>query len=215
MFSFLLQSVHQLLPPTYREVWLEWSDTEKKKVEENKMETNKPRDQFIAKLLNKLKQQLPQQQLESKPKVSEDAEDSWENLLSEEEYSEHPLESPVTDDLEPARALFKKLQSTPRYQRLLKEREQLPVFKHRHSIVETLKKHRVVVVAGETGSGKSTQVPHFLLEDLLSNERNSSKCNIVCTQPRRISAVSLATRVCEELGCESGPGGRVRFHLFF
>nr|XP_056704481.1 ATP-dependent RNA helicase DHX29 [Euleptes europaea] len=202
------QSVHQLLPHTYREVWLEWSDTEKKKAEENKMETNKPRDQFIAKLLNKLKQQQPQQPPESKPKVSEDAEDSWENLLSEEEYSGHSLESPATDDLEPARALFKKQQSMPRYQRLLKEREQLPVFKHRHSIVETLKKHRVVVVAGETGSGKSTQVPHFLLEDLLSNERNPSKCNIVCTQPRRISAVSLATRVCEELGCESGPGGR-------
>ncbi|XP_077203241.1 ATP-dependent RNA helicase DHX29 isoform X2 [Paroedura picta] len=202
------QSVHQLLPPTYRDVWLEWSDSEKKRAEENKMESNKPRDQFIAKLLNKLKQQQPQQQLESKSKVAEDAEDSWENLLSEEEYSGHSVESPVTDELEPARALFKKLQSSPRYQRLLKEREQLPVFKHRYSIVETLKKHRVVVVAGETGSGKSTQVPHFLLEDLLSNERNSSKCNIVCTQPRRISAVSLATRVCEELGCENGPGGR-------
>lgn len=179
------------------------------------METNKPRDQFIGKLLNRLKQQQPQQQLECKPKETEDAEDSWENLLSEEEYSGHSLESPVTDDLEPARALFKKLQSTPRYQRLLKEREQLPVFKHRHSIVETLKKHRVVVVAGETGSGKSTQVPHFLLEDLLCNERNPSKCNIVCTQPRRISAVSLATRVCEELGCESGPGGRVRFCFYY
>lgn len=115
--------------------------------------------------------------------------------------------------MEPTRALFRKLQSTPKYQRLLKEREQLPVFKHRHSIVETLKKHRVVVVAGETGSGKSTQVPHFLLEDLLLNERNLSKCNIVCTQPRRISAVSLATRVCEELGCESGPGGRVSCSL--
>uniref|UniRef100_A0ABM5FTZ3 ATP-dependent RNA helicase DHX29 n=2 Tax=Pogona vitticeps TaxID=103695 RepID=A0ABM5FTZ3_9SAUR len=202
------QSVHQLLPPTYREVWLEWSDAEKKKEEENKMETNKPRDQFIAKLLHKLKQQQPQQQLESKPKVSEDAEDSWENLVSEEDFSSLTLESPAKDDLEPVRILFKKLQSTPKYQKLLREREQLPVFKYQHSLVETLKKHRVVVVAGETGSGKSTQVPHFLLEDLLQNEQSLNKCNIVCTQPRRISAVSLATRVCEELGCEGGPGGK-------
>uniref|UniRef100_A0A8C9JRF6 ATP-dependent RNA helicase DHX29 n=1 Tax=Panthera tigris altaica TaxID=74533 RepID=A0A8C9JRF6_PANTA len=205
------QSVHQLLPPTYRDVWLEWSDAEKKKEELNKMETNKPRDLFIAKLLNKLKQQQQQQQQqhsENKRENSEDPEESWENLVSDEDFSALSLESEKAEDLEPVRALFRKLQSTPKYQRLLKERQQLPVFKHRNSIVETLKRHRVVVVAGETGSGKSTQVPHFLLEDLLLNEWGASKCNIVCTQPRRISAVSLATRVCDELGCENGPGGR-------
>ncbi|XP_034512125.1 ATP-dependent RNA helicase DHX29 isoform X2 [Ailuropoda melanoleuca] len=204
------QSVHQLLPPTYRDVWLEWSDAEKKKEELNKMETNKPRDLFIAKLLNKLKQQQQQQQQHSENKRgnSEDPEESWENLVSDEDFSALSLESEKAEDLEPVRNLFRKLRSTPKYQRLLKERQQLPVFKHRNSIVETLKRHRVVVVAGETGSGKSTQVPHFLLEDLLINEWGTSKCNIVCTQPRRISAVSLATRVCDELGCENGPGGR-------
>ncbi|KAG8519811.1 ATP-dependent RNA helicase DHX29, partial [Galemys pyrenaicus] len=204
------QSVHQLLPPTYRDVWLEWSDAEKKKEELNKMETNKPRDLFIAKLLNKVKQQQQQQQqhCENKRENAEDPEESWENLVSDEDFSTLSLESEKAEDLEPVRNLFRKLQSTPKYQRLLKERQQLPVFKHRDSIVETLKRHRVVVVAGETGSGKSTQVPHFLLEDLLLNEGGTSKCNIVCTQPRRISAVSLATRVCDELGCENGPGGR-------
>ncbi|NXC86677.1 DHX29 helicase, partial [Cercotrichas coryphoeus] len=200
------QSVHQLLPPTYRDVWLEWRDIEKKKEEESKIETNKPRDTFIAKLLNKLKQQQ-QLQSENQPKLSEGPEDSWENLVTDEDLSNLSLETSDADNLEPSRILFKKLQSSSRYQRLLKERQELPVFKHRYSIVETLKKHRVVVVAGETGSGKSTQVPHFLLEDLLLDE-GSKKCSIVCTQPRRISAVSLATRVCEELGCESGPGGK-------
>ncbi|XP_068952606.1 ATP-dependent RNA helicase DHX29 isoform X2 [Petaurus breviceps papuanus] len=206
------QSVHQLLPPTYRDVWLEWSEAEKKKEELNKMETNKPRDHFIAKLLNKLKQQQQQQQqqqqCENKKDISDDPEESWENLVTDEDFTALSLETSNTEDLEPVRNLFRKLQSTPKYQKLLKERQQLPVFKHRNSIVETLKRHRVVVVAGETGSGKSTQVPHFLLEDLLLNEWGSGKCNIVCTQPRRISAVSLATRVCEELGCENGPGGK-------
>ncbi|XP_027766093.1 ATP-dependent RNA helicase DHX29 isoform X3 [Empidonax traillii] len=200
------QSVHQLLPPTYRDVWLEWRDIEKKKEEENKIETNKPRDTFIAKLLNKLKKQQ-QLQSEEQPKVSEGPEDSWENLVSDEDFSSLSLETSDADDLEPSRILFKKLRNSSKYEKLLKERQELPVFKHRYSIVETLKKHRVVVVAGETGSGKSTQVPHFLLEDLLLDE-GSKKCNIVCTEPRRISAVSLATRVCEELGCESGPGGK-------
>ncbi|EDM10361.1 rCG44442 [Rattus norvegicus] len=206
------QSVHQLLPPTYRDVWVEWSDEEKKKEELNKMETNKPRDLFIAKLLSKLKQQQQLQQQrqhpENKTETAEDPEESWENLVSDEDLSALSLEPTGAEDLEPVRNLFRRLQSTPKYQRLLKERQQLPVFKHRASIVETLKRHRVVVVAGETGSGKSTQVPHFLLEDLLLNDCGARKCNIVCTQPRRISAVSLATRVCEELGCEGGPGGR-------
>lgn len=178
------------------------------------METNKPRDLFIAKLLNKVKQQLQLQQQqeehsEDKRESSEDAEESWENLVSDEDFSALSLESEKAEDLEPVRNLLRKLQSTPKYQGLLKERQQLPVFKHRSAIVETLKRHRVVVVAGDTGSGKSTQVPHFLLEDLLLNEPGTRKCNIVCTQPRRISAVSLATRVCDELGCDSGPGGRV------
>lgn len=206
------QSVHQLLPPTYRDVWVEWSDEEKKKEELNKMETNKPRDLFIAKLLSKLKQQQQLQQQrqhpENKTESAEDPEESWENLVSDEDLSALSLEPTDAEDLEPVRNLFRRLQSTPKYQRLLKERQQLPVFKHRASIVETLKRHRVVVVAGETGSGKSTQVPHFLLEDLLLNDCGARKCNIVCTQPRRISAVSLATRVCEELGCDGGPGGR-------
>ncbi|RMB95416.1 hypothetical protein DUI87_28138 [Hirundo rustica rustica] len=150
------QSVHQLLPPTYRDVWLEWRDIEKKKEEESKIETNKPRDTFIAKLLNKLKQQQ-QLQSENQPKLFEGPEDSWENLVSDEDFSSLSLETSDADNLEPSRILFKKLQSSSRYQRLLKERQELPVFKHKYSIVETLKKHRVVVVAGETGSGKSTQ----------------------------------------------------------
>ncbi|XP_040277188.1 ATP-dependent RNA helicase DHX29 [Bufo bufo] len=202
------QSVHQLLPPTYRDVWLEWSDAEKSKQEKNKLEINKPRDQFIAKLLNKLK--LREQQLKPPKvnKVSEDPEDSWENLAGEDDPEQITLDRLQKDSLEPVRSLFLKCRDSPRYKRLLSDREQLPVFAHRDYILETLSRHRVIVVAGETGSGKSTQVPQFLLEDLLLNKWASGKCNIVCTQPRRISAMSLATRVCEELGCESGPGGK-------
>ncbi|KAM4809399.1 ATP-dependent RNA helicase DHX29 isoform 2-T2 [Rhinophrynus dorsalis] len=202
------QSVHQLLPPTYRDVWLEWSDAEKNMIEQNKMETNKPRDQFISKLLNKLKLQQQQLKPPKETKVSEDPEDSWENLASEEDLNQAASSHSEIDDLEPARSLLVKCSNSISYQRLWKEREQLPVFQRRNIILETLNRHRVIVVAGETGSGKSTQVPQFILEDVLLNRKASGKCNIVCTQPRRISAMSLATRVCEELGCDSGPGGR-------
>jgi len=47
---------------------------------------------------------------------------------------------------------------------ILETRQQLPVFQHKMAILELLRQHNVVLVAGETGSGKSTQVPHFILE---------------------------------------------------
>ena len=52
----------------------------------------------------------------------------------------------------------------------------------------------MVVVTGETGCGKTTQVPQFIMEEL------SGECFIVCTQPRRISAIGVASRVAEERG---------------
>ncbi|XP_041103244.1 ATP-dependent RNA helicase DHX29-like isoform X2 [Polyodon spathula] len=204
------QSVHQLLPPTYRDVWLEWKDNEKKKEEQTKIETNKPRDQFITKLLNKLKQQQQQQQQLSQDasKAVDEPGESWEDLITDEDFSKISVHHEKPDDLESSRALLRKLQSSALFQRLLREREQLPVFQHRDRVLEAIRRNRVVVVAGETGSGKSTQVPQFILEELLTGSLSSQKCRIVCTQPRRISAMSLAVRVSEELGCEEGPGAR-------
>lgn len=84
------QSVHQLLPPTYRDVWLEWRDSEQQQQEESRTAANKPRDQFISRLLTRLKQQQNQSQgqgSESQDQAGrlggggdEEPEESWENL---------------------------------------------------------------------------------------------------------------------------------------
>ncbi|MBM3687114.1 MAG: ATP-dependent RNA helicase HrpA [Actinobacteria bacterium] len=87
----------------------------------------------------------------------------------------------------------------------------LPVSGRRDDIVAALRDHQVVVVAGETGSGKTTQVPKMLLEVLASSE--SSGPRIAHTQPRRIAARAVAERLADELGTTvgAGVGYRVRF----
>ena len=86
--------------------------------------------------------------------------------------------------------------------------EDLPVSQRKDEILAALKKHQVIVVAGETGSGKTTQLPKMCLELGLG-----AKGLIGHTQPRRIAARSVATRIAEELQTELGDlvGYKVRF----
>ncbi|KAJ2706216.1 ATP-dependent RNA helicase dhx29, partial [Coemansia spiralis] len=75
---------------------------------------------------------------------------------------------------------------------------QLPVRQYRREVVAAMVASRVVIVRGATGSGKSSQVPQFILQLLLASRYTGGR--ILCTQPRRISATSIATRVSQELG---------------
>ncbi|TSR16015.1 DExH-box ATP-dependent RNA helicase DExH1 [Bagarius yarrelli] len=75
----------------------------------------------------------------------------------------------------------------------------LPVDTHRESLVKAVEASRVVLVAGETGCGKTTRIPRFLLEGHVRGGAGAH-CNILVTQPRRISAVSVAQRVANEMG---------------
>ena len=76
---------------------------------------------------------------------------------------------------------------------------ELPVDAHRQRVVSAVHSSRVVVIAGETGCGKTTRIPRFLLEEWVRGGKGA-ECNILVTQPRRISAVSVAQRVAQEMG---------------
>ncbi|QID86968.1 hypothetical protein GRS66_009621 [Saccharomyces pastorianus] len=87
---------------------------------------------------------------------------------------------------------------SPEYENMQLVREQLPAWKKQKVIVDLINNNEVVLITGETGSGKSTQVVQFVLDFLQSQKEDFSKTKIVCTQPRRISAIGLAERVSDE-----------------
>ncbi|XP_050406702.2 putative ATP-dependent RNA helicase DHX57 [Patella vulgata] len=76
-------------------------------------------------------------------------------------------------------------------------RSGLPAWDMKEEILKTLEDNQVTVISGMTGCGKTTQVPQFILESYLSSGKNKM-CNIICTQPRRISAIAVAQRVAQE-----------------
>ena len=85
---------------------------------------------------------------------------------------------------------------------------QLPIHGHREEIIAAIREHPVLILAGETGSGKTTQLPKMCLE-----AGRGMRGLIGCTQPRRIAARAMAERVSEELGTALGAavGYQVRF----
>lgn len=99
---------------------------------------------------------------------------------------------------------FAKRVATPAYQQMRKQRDTLPIATYREEIISTLERTQVMVLSGETGCGKSTQLPSFILEE---NLREGKACKIFVTEPRRISAISLAQRVSQELGDAPGAMG--------
>ncbi|GER44447.1 ATP-dependent RNA helicase [Striga asiatica] len=82
-------------------------------------------------------------------------------------------------------------------------RSNLPAYKKKDAILSAISKNQVVIISGETGCGKTTQIPQFILESEIDSMRGAM-CNIICTQPRRISAISVSERIATERGEKIG-----------
>uniref|UniRef100_A0A8C5AN30 ATP-dependent RNA helicase DHX15 n=1 Tax=Gadus morhua TaxID=8049 RepID=A0A8C5AN30_GADMO len=106
---------------------------------------------------------------------------------------------------------FTNLPHTPRYYEILKKRLQLPVWDYKESFNDIITRHQSFVLVGETGSGKTTQIPQWCV-DLVKGIPGPKRA-VACTQPRRVAAMSVAQRVADEMDIMLGQevGYSIRF----
>ncbi|XP_042184329.1 pre-mRNA-splicing factor ATP-dependent RNA helicase DHX15 isoform X5 [Oncorhynchus tshawytscha] len=106
---------------------------------------------------------------------------------------------------------FTNLPHTPRYYEILKKRLQLPVWEYKERFNDILGRHQSFVLVGETGSGKTTQIPQWCV-DMVKGLGGPKKA-VACTQPRRVAAMSVAQRVADEMDVKLGQevGYSIRF----
>ena len=102
----------------------------------------------------------------------------------------------------------RKGEASSKAQSMKEQREGLPIYPYRESLLQAIRDYQVLIIVGETGSGKTTQVTQYVHE-----AGYTKKGMIGCTQPRRVAAMSVAARVADEMGVKLGNevGYQIRF----
>lgn len=168
----------------------------------------------LAKERRELKQQAREAEIEAAP---ENVKKQWIDPMPEIEGGQRTLPSaarapPTTADLPEwkkaitagGKATFGKRTNMT----ILEQRQSLPIYKLKDELVKAVMDNQILIVIGETGSGKTTQMTQYLAEAGFT-----TRGKIGCTQPRRVAAMSVAKRVSEEYGCRLGQevGYTIRF----
>ncbi|KAL7302548.1 hypothetical protein TKK_0005184 [Trichogramma kaykai] len=138
------------------------------------------------------------------PQESEDI-DSSQKLRNKKSHNtrknanQFSSEEIIKQDLD-IKTQFLDKQRSSQYQKMKKVRKQLPAWNKMNEVLNTIKENQVTIISGETGCGKSTQIPQFILDDWIINLSKDcmEHAEIVCTQPRRLSAIGVAERVASE-----------------
>lgn len=195
------EKVYMRLPPAWRDLWGEFTEAQKN--------INDDKDREIVKDLRSIVQEQVEREDDDGVVLMNGFKKRGKSAADDSKDSDLPIRtSEITANAsEQLQELWRRKCSTPAYQRMLIARSQLPMAHFKDSALSTIERNQVVILCGETGCGKSTQLPAFILEHELASGR---PCKIYCTEPRRISAISLAQRVSEELGENKNDVGTAR-----
>ncbi|KGG50839.1 component of small subunit processosome extracellular mutant DEAH-box protein [Mitosporidium daphniae] len=176
-----------------------------KAIEETHIEDNRQ---------NCFKQELISHSSLEVERVSSSGEDDWDGFLDPpKEIVEKNIHDPqdFTAGSAPltGASLFRIFNRLPKVE---EDRSSLPILSEEQSIVEMIRYNDISFICGETGSGKTTQLPQFLLESGFADPSSSLfPGKIIVTQPRRVAAMSMAARVAHELNEEGIVGYQVRY----
>ncbi|OSD00833.1 P-loop containing nucleoside triphosphate hydrolase protein [Trametes coccinea BRFM310] len=107
------------------------------------------------------------------------------------------------------KAEYEQLTRKDGFAKMLSTRQRLPAYASRQAFLDLLRSNRCVIVVGETGCGKTTQLPQFVLDDLILSG-HGSRASIIVTQPRRLSALGVAARVSAERLDDGSVGYAIR-----
>lgn len=136
-------------------------------------------------------------------------------ILQDEEFIERVKRGDTfEDEIVDERKLQKEAREKARKQ-IREQRRSLPVYEHKHHLLQAVKENQIIIIQGETGCGKTTQIPQYLHEaGYTKTEMKHGEVKMVgCTQPRRVAAMSVAARVSQEVGTKLGHtvGYSIRF----
>ncbi|CDK25670.1 unnamed protein product [Kuraishia capsulata CBS 1993] len=141
------------------------------------------------------------------------SEDQFEFVFDKSQMVNFVVDKELEDELEKIKqkeAFEKQIKDEEAKIKSIDEvRKSLPVYEYRDSLLKAIEEYPVLIIVGETGSGKTTQLPQFLFEAGYTSDGKK----VGCTQPRRVAAMSVAARVAEEVGCRLGDkvGYTIRF----
>ena len=200
--------LYNLLPPFFRELWLHWlKDVQDEKdaielAEEEQRQTNiEQLLSLIPESADTLFEASNSQGIEASSSMLESS--SNNDKRSPKRDTSSPKPAAQTDVSNTLKLAFERKVEKPRYQKILAQRRSLPIFDYKTKILDTVENNTVTVLHADTGAGKTTQCPQFLLESGL--ERGLGEhTSIICTQPRRVAAISVAERVSEEMDSRIG-----------